>query len=129
MELNLIFSIIWIILSLGAFIYYYYSILKWDTKPHIYTWLIFTISLGTAFYSTNTNRGRIWIVCNPYGIFWMLYSLSSWIKVWWKKYYKIRYSLFYLSTYSSTALSQFQTSNNFNYTYNTCRSPCYYSNI
>ena len=49
MELNLIFSIVWIILSLGAFIYYYYSILKWDTKPHIYTWLIFTISLGTAF--------------------------------------------------------------------------------
>ena len=49
MELKLIFSIIWTLISLLAFLYYYYSILKWDTKPHIYTWLIFWLSLWTAF--------------------------------------------------------------------------------
>ena len=49
MDFKIIFTVLWTLLSLGAFIYYYYSILKGDTKPHIYTWLIFTISLGTAF--------------------------------------------------------------------------------
>jgi len=49
MDYKIILSILWTIISLLAFLYYYYSILKWDTKPHIYTWLIFWLSLWTAF--------------------------------------------------------------------------------
>lgn len=58
METKLILSILWTFISLWAFLYYYYSILKWDTKPHIYTWLIFWISLWTAFViQVNNNAG------------------------------------------------------------------------
>lgn len=35
MELKILFTIIWSIVSISAFCYYYYSILKWDTKPLI----------------------------------------------------------------------------------------------
>lgn len=49
MELKLLFSYIGILISLVAFIYYYYSIYKGDTKPHVYTWLIFSLTLWVWF--------------------------------------------------------------------------------
>ena len=57
MDLKILFSILWILLSLGAFFHYYYSILQWKTKPHIYTWLIFSLSLGTAYIIQLQNGG------------------------------------------------------------------------
>lgn len=50
MEIKLIFSIIWIVLLIIAFGHYYYSIFKWETKPHVYTWLLFSLLLTTTFF-------------------------------------------------------------------------------
>lgn len=48
-ELKLLFSVVGGIISVGAFLYYHYSIVRGQTKPHIYTWLVFTLSLAIAF--------------------------------------------------------------------------------
>jgi len=39
---------LWLILVLVGFIHYYWSIFKWNTKPHLYTWLIFSILLWVS---------------------------------------------------------------------------------
>lgn len=58
MDLKLIFSILWTILVLGVYIHYIHSILKWKTKPHSYTWLIFAIILFLSFtIQTNHSWG------------------------------------------------------------------------
>ena len=64
MELKIIFSIIWIILTLGAFAHYFWSIWKWKTKPHVFTWLIFSILLGISFFIQRDHGGWVgtWVL-------------------------------------------------------------------
>jgi len=50
MELKLIFSILWIILTLWAFTHYFHSVWKWKTKPHVYTWFLFSLLLWISFF-------------------------------------------------------------------------------
>ncbi len=57
MNIKLFFSIIWILLSVGAYLHYYYSILKGQTKPHMYTRLTLTVLLGISFGIQFTNGG------------------------------------------------------------------------
>ena len=46
---KLLFSLLWIFLSLWAFLHYFWSIYKWQTKPHMFTWLIFSVLLVSSF--------------------------------------------------------------------------------
>lgn len=47
-ELKTIFAFISILIALGVFINYVRSVLKRETKPHAYTWLIWGITQATA---------------------------------------------------------------------------------
>lgn len=47
-DFKLIFAVIAIVLMLASFIPYVLDILKNKTKPHIYTWIIWLITQGTA---------------------------------------------------------------------------------
>lgn len=80
MELKLILSFCGILLSLWAFIHYYYSVLKWETKPHIYTWLIFSISLWTAFIIQLQSWGGYGSYVTFIEFLWCLIALILWLK-------------------------------------------------
>jgi len=82
MEIKLLFSTLWTLLSVGAFLYYYYSILKWETKPHIFTWLIFTISLWTAFIVQIQSWGWYGSYVTLIEFLWCLVAFLLWIKYW-----------------------------------------------
>lgn len=57
--LKLIFSIWGIILSFWAYIHYFYSIFKKQTKPHVYTWFIFSLLMISSFSIQSTYNGGI----------------------------------------------------------------------
>lgn len=82
MEIKLILSSVWILLSLGAFIHYYYSILKWETKPHIYTWLIFSLSLGTAFIIQLQSGWGYGAYVTFIEFLWCFIALLLWLNYW-----------------------------------------------
>jgi len=82
MEAKLFFTLIWVALSLWAFLYYYYSILKWDTKPHIYTWLIFAISLATAFIVQVQSGGWYGSYITLVECIGCLIAVALWVKYW-----------------------------------------------
>ncbi len=60
MELKLIFAFTGIILTIWSFIHYFWSIKKWDTKPHIFTWIIFTLLLWISFLIQKENGWGVW---------------------------------------------------------------------
>ncbi len=60
MELKLIFAFTGIILTIWSFIHYFWSIKKWNTKPHVFTWLIFTLWLWTTFFIQKENGWGAW---------------------------------------------------------------------
>lgn len=43
-----VFAVVAMLISTGSFINYVRSILQLQTKPHVYTWLIWSITMGTA---------------------------------------------------------------------------------
>jgi len=61
MELKLFFTIIWILLTLWAFSHYFFSIYKWITKPHSYTWFTFSLLLLISFFIQKENGGWLWV--------------------------------------------------------------------
>ena len=84
MELKLLFSIIWIILVIWAFWHYYYSIFKWETKPHIYTWLTFFLLLTASFFIQAKHWWWLWTYVILVNLIWciiaFLLSLYYWNK-------------------------------------------------
>lgn len=57
MELKLVFSLFGMLLSLGAFLHYFWSIKRGETKPHVYTWLIFSLLLTPSYFIQVANGG------------------------------------------------------------------------
>jgi hypothetical protein len=58
MNIKLIFSIIALIIGVISFIPYFKDIFSRKTKPHAYTWLIWTITQGTAVYAIWFGGGK-----------------------------------------------------------------------
>lgn len=80
MELKLIYWIISAILVLSFCSIYLWSVLKWETKPHMYTVLLYVIITGVIFYSQLVSGAGYWsvyvgITC----LFWcLIFILSHW---------------------------------------------------
>ncbi len=60
MTFKLLFSLLWIFLSTGAYVHYFWSILQWQTKPHMFTWLIFSVLLISSFAIQTEYEGGLW---------------------------------------------------------------------
>ncbi len=48
LDYKTVFAVVAMLISTGSFINYVKSILQLRTKPHVYTWLIWSITMGTA---------------------------------------------------------------------------------
>lgn len=60
MDIKVIFLWLGIILSLFAFWHYFYSTLNGNTKPHSFTWLIFSLLLTPSFFIQLEHGGGLW---------------------------------------------------------------------
>lgn len=56
--IKLIFAIITIIITVIAYIPYFRDIFRRQTKPHLYTWLIWAITQGTASFASLYGGGK-----------------------------------------------------------------------
>ncbi len=64
MDYKSILGIIGIVISLGSYVPYLRSIIKNETKPHAFSWLVWTFLTGTAFAAALVEHGGIgaWVV-------------------------------------------------------------------
>ncbi len=89
MELKLFFSIVWISLAIWAFWHYYYSIIKWNTKPHIYTWLIFSLILTPSFFIQSQHWWWLWTYVLLVELIWCFITFLLAIHYWEKQITKL----------------------------------------
>lgn len=62
MSIYFIFWILWVILGLVAYVVYFRAIFRGETKPHLYTWMIWGILWTTASIISFRNGGGWWIL-------------------------------------------------------------------
>lgn len=81
---SIIFWVISWILTLVFFAVYLSSILKWETKPHLYTALLYSLMTWLILYSQIVNDAGLWAVyLGITFVFWCIIFLMSfkfWIK-------------------------------------------------
>jgi hypothetical protein len=62
MELKLVFAVIATVISTASFYPYFRDIFRGMTKPHLYTWLIWTVTTGTATAAIWRGGGGVAVV-------------------------------------------------------------------
>jgi len=63
-DIKLFFTWLGILLTIGAFTHYFWSIYKGSTKPHSYTWFTFSLLLLISFFIQRENGGWLgtWVL-------------------------------------------------------------------
>lgn len=80
-----------VIVIFGGFFPYFLDIFRKRTKPHAYTWLIWSVTYGTALAGLWYGKGGL--EC-PTFVMWdcpRVYCIFAFAQVWDKEYYKGRY--------------------------------------
>jgi hypothetical protein len=86
-DYRIVFTVIASLISLGVFINYARTVFKKETKPHLYTWLIWFVTQTVAVVGMWHGGGRTWCNCAHRRYYMRVYGDAVVAKVRYKKYH------------------------------------------